>query len=306
MFNRHGDSMREEIIIFYKMISMYTNYSFYKNYFIGLPNDLKELTKLVNDNYIHRVTLRKSYKEKCEISKEYPWYRYRCEDDILLTVPALMSELFRLDARGLTHYRQTKDKLVITCRYASILLASILKAKGFSVRVRSGFAPYIREEKYPDHWLCEVWCEDWNRWILVDADETEIEGCSNIDIPREKFYFAAEAWLDVRYGKIEVGKFLHGSHVQGLSMLARTLFFDFHALMNDEVSYLFFPTYIDTEEKFYNLSVEELKQLDDLALLLLDVDKNFDELRYLFENDQKFRCMNTPLVSDRDHLELEI
>lgn len=298
--------MREEIIEFYKKISMYTNYSFYKNYFIGLPNDLKELTKLVNDNYIHRITLLKSYKREGKISKEYPWYRYRCEDDIFLTVPAIMGELFRLDARGLTHNRQIKDKLVITCRYASILLASILKAKGFSVRVRSGFAPYINEERYPDHWICEVWCADEKRWILVDADEIEIEGCSNIDIHREKFYFAAEAWLDVRHGKISVDKFLHGSHIHGLSMLARTLFFDFHSLMHDEVSYLFFPTYIDTEDEFDHLSIEELKQLDDLAILLLDVDKNFDELRYLFENDKNFRCMNTPLISDKDHLELEI
>ena len=300
--------MRDDILEFYKGVSMYTNYSLYKDYFIGLPDDLKELTQLIHDNYIHRIVLFQGYKEKNKISKEYPWYRYRCDDDILLTVPAIVSELFRLDSRGLTHFRQTKDKVVITCRYASILLASILKAKGFSTRVRSGFAPYIDQEKYPDHWICEVWCEKKNKWILVDADEIEVdvEEYTNVDIDRKQFYFAAEAWLDVRHGKIEIDKFLHGSHVQGLSMLARTLFFDFHSLMNDEVSYLFFPTYIDTEEEFYNLSIEELKQLDDLAVLLLDVDKNFDELRYLFENDQRFRSINTPLTSDRDHLELEI
>ena len=298
--------MREDILEFYKRISMYTNYSFYKNYFITLPNDLKELTKLVNDNYIHRVVLLKSYRKNSALCKEYPWYRYRCDDDVLLTVPAIMGELFRLDARGLTHFRQTKDKIVITCRYASVLFASILKAKGYSVRVRSGFAPYINEERYPDHWICEVWSVQEKRWVLVDTDEIEIEGCSNVDVDRKKFYFAANAWLDVRRGKIDVNKFLHGSHIHGLSMLARTLFFDFHSLMLDEISYLFFPTYIDTVEESFNLSIEELKQLDDLAVLLLDVDTHFDELRYLFENDKKFRCINTPLTSDKDHLELEI
>ena len=36
----------------------------------------------------------------------------------------------------------------------------------------------------------------------------------------------------------------------------------------------------------------------------LFVNKNFDELRYLFENDKKFRVLNTPLLGDKDHLEI--
>ena len=51
---------------------------------------------------------------------------------------------------------------------------------------------------------------------------------------------------------------------------------------------------------------EDLKDLDDLASLMLDPNKNFDELRYLFYNDKKFRILNTPLISDNEHLELEI
>ena len=39
---------------------------------------------------------------------------------------------------------------------------------------------------------------------------------------------------------------------------------------------------------------------------MLDPNKNFDELRYLFYNDKKFRILNTPLISDNEHLELEI
>ena len=65
-------------------------------------------------------------------------------------------------------------------------------------------------------------------------------------------------------------------------MLARTLFFDFHALMNNEVSYLLFPVYIDTSKEFFELGIDGLKELDDLAILMLGPDKNFDELRYLF------------------------
>lgn len=120
----------------------------------------------------------------------------------------------------------------------------------------------------------------------------------------EEFITAAEAWLNVRSGKENSANFLHGSSIRGLDMLARALFFDFHAIMNDEISYLFFPTYIDTDKKFFDLSVNELKELDDLAILMLDIDKNFDELRYLYRNDKRFHAINTPLLSDKDHLEL--
>ena len=75
--------------------------------------------------------------------------------------------------------------------------------------------------------------------------------------------------------------------------------------MNDEISYLFFPTVMDDKEEFFHLTEEELKKLDHLATLMLDPDKNFDELRYLFRNDKWLRAINTPLLGDGDHLELQ-
>lgn len=91
----------EKILEFYKNTSIYTNYGPYKDYFIGLTNNIYELARLVNIQTIHRGTLIRSYYRKTSIAKEYPWYRYRCEDDILLTAPSMMAELFRLDNRGI-------------------------------------------------------------------------------------------------------------------------------------------------------------------------------------------------------------
>ena len=55
---------------------------------------------------IHRVTLQEGNSNANANliygdMERYPWYRMRCEDDVLLTAPALVSELFRLDARVL-------------------------------------------------------------------------------------------------------------------------------------------------------------------------------------------------------------
>lgn len=113
----------EKILEFYKNTSIYTNYGPYKDYFIGLTNNIYELARLVNIQTIHRGTLIRSYYRKTSIAKEYPWYRYRCEDDILLTAPSMMAELFRLDNRGIIPDRKIENKIVVTCRYVSILMA---------------------------------------------------------------------------------------------------------------------------------------------------------------------------------------
>lgn len=300
--------LQENILEFYKKTSIYTNYGPYKKYFCSLPDDLNELTKLINNQYIHRKVLYKAYLENNKLKEEYPWYKYRLHDDILLTAPAITAELFRLESQGFTMERENKHKVIITCRYASVLLSSILKAKGYAARVRSGFSTLIFENENIDHWVVEYFNEEKRKWIMIDADILDsniIKNYNNTNVSKKEFYTAAQAWLDVRSGKADCDIFVHGSHLKGLNMLARTLFFDFHALMNDEISYLFFPTYISEDDEFFNLSIDDLKELDDLAELMLSPDKNFDELRYIFRNDKKFRAINTPLLSDRDHLELK-
>lgn len=298
--------IREDILDFYKKVSMYTNYGMYKSYYETLPNDLAELCELINKQYIHRHVLYTSFlkEENNAIKKEYPWYKYRSHDDILITAPAITAELFRMDHRGFFLNREIKDKVVITCRYASILLASILKAKGYAARVRSGFASYFQPGKSIDHWIVQLYNEEEQRWINIDVDGIHIKAFNTVDMPNECFDWAAQAWLDVRSGKKDANYFVHGGHYTGLCMLAQALFFDFHSLMNDEISYLFFPTFISGEDKFYELSPDDLYELDKLATLLLHPDENFDELKYLFRNDQKLRVLNTPLLSDRDHLEI--
>ena len=298
-----------EILEFYKETSIYTNYGPYEDYFKSLTNDIYELAKLVNGQTIHRGTLIRSYYQNTNIAKEYPWYRYRCEDDVLLTVPAIMSELFRLDSRGIVSNRKIQNKVVVTCRYVSIIMASILKSKGIPARCRAGFC--VIDNRYfdkvsGDHWIVQYYNFDENRWINLDTNrinrlETDYDF---YDMPNERFDFVAKAWLDVRSGKKDIEYFRHGNRIKGLAMLARSLFYDFHALMNDEISYLFFPVFLSTDEKFDSLSQEELKELDELATLMLDPDANFKKLKEIFDNNRKYRVINTPLLDDDDHIEL--
>lgn len=300
---------KEKILEFYKETSMYTNYGLYKDYFKTLTNEIGELAKLVNFQTIHRGTLIRSCLQKTEVSKKYPWYRYRCEDDVLLTAPSMVAELFRLDNKGMTLDRKIEDKIVVTCRYVSILMASILKAKGIPARCRAGFC--VIEHRYNellsgDHWIVQYYDKNEDRWINIDTNRISNleEDKKYIDFKEGYFDFVAQVWLDVRSGKTDINHFIHGSRIKGLGMLARSLFYDFHALMNDEISYLFFPCFISNDEKFNQLTDEDFTDLDKLATLMLNPDENFDKLKEIFEKNKKYRVLNTPLISDSDHLEV--
>lgn len=228
----------------------------------------------------------------------------RCEDDILLTAPALTAELFRLDERGFVKDRKVEHKIVVTCRYVSVLMSAIQKAKGIPARSRAGFAPYFKEGVSMDHWINQYYSEKENRWITFDADGFYEEGgmpLSQYDIPINSFDWAAEAYLAVRRGKTDGKQYLYadGLGTCSLPALIRYLIYDFHALMNHELTYSFLPAYL--EGRLDKLTEKELQELDQLAKYLLEPDKYFDELCAFWERERKFRILNSPLVGDYDH-----
>ena len=89
-------------------------------------------------------------------------------------------------------------------------------------------------------------------------------------MPQKNFSWIAEVWHKVRRGKDDINKYVHGSSFQGLNMLAYSLFFDFHALMGDEISYLFMLCYIYFDNEFFNVTIDDLKDIDDLGSVMLD------------------------------------
>ena len=301
--------VNKEILDFYRGVSVFTNYDQYRDYLKNLTNNIFELAKLINFQCIHRNALVRSYKNHDGISEKYPWYRLRCEDDVLMTAPAMLAELFRLDSKGITFDRKVENKIVVTCRYISVLMVATLKAKGIPSRCRSGFCIIknrYNEEKPGDHWIIQYFDINQNRWVNVDTNRIKYsdESSPYFDFKNNYFTFCAEAWLNVRNGRYDENYYIHGVDEKGLAMLARSLFFDFHALMNDEISYRFFPSFLSNDTKFAQLTDEDLQELDELAYLMLDPDRNFYQLKNLFDNNKKYRVLNSPLVGDGSHLEL--
>lgn len=302
--------MQDKILEHYLQTGTYTYAGAYGDYFRSLPGNVAELGRLVCSQVIHRVTLYEgntnaNAKLQYGDMTKFPWYRMRCEDDILMTAAAMTAELFRLDGRGFVPDRKTENKIVVTCRYVSVLMSAILKAKNIPCRSRAGFAPYFQPGKSMDHWINQYWNAKEARWVTIDADGFYDENGMNLgqyDIADGKFDYAAGAWLDVRSGRVDGAKFVYadGLGTCSLKAIIRALFYDFHALMNDEISYQFQPCYIDN--KFERLTEQDFKELDELAGLMLKPDENFEELVHVWETKKKYRIMNSPLVSDHDNL----
>ena len=297
--------MNNEVFNFYKQTSLYTDLGLYKNFMKNLPDDINELCILQRKQIIHPVVfdipnIRKQSNCFWGDMTKVPITRLDYEDDLFPTAISMISELLRKD-KTYSVNRKAEDKIHVTCRGEAILLAATLKAKGYSARVRSGFAPYIKYDGVSyDHWITEYYDEIKQRWVLVDADEHcpdhEI-GFDLNDIPRNKFIFGAEAYLGMRTGKYKTEEIYYASDpaTLGLKASIRGLFYDFHSLMNDEIIFLHLPKYI--QDKNFELSEEEYIELDNLSKLLLEPDKNFDKILDIWNNKSKFRIMSGALNS---------
>jgi len=195
-----------------------------------------------------------------------PWWR-QPEDDILVTAGAMLAEFYRRDERGFVNDREPKDKLVLTCRFVAIMIASILKSKGIPARVRSGNAPYFDMGELgnvsTDHWINQYWSERENRWITIDVDGSWSlnEAFDPYNMPKEKFDFPANTWLECRNNKDNPMRFWNAKPERGTIVVIWSLFYDFHCLMNDEIIYLHGPKNgWGNREKFVTLSETELKK----------------------------------------------
>lgn len=301
--------MKKHILEHYKKTGTFTFAGGYGDYFRSLPDDIPALGRQICAQIIHRVTLKEGNTNANETllygdMNRYPWYRMRCEDDIFLTAPALASELFRLDARGFVPDRATEHKLVVTCRYVSVLMSAILKAKGIPARCRAGFAPYFKKGVSMDHWINQYYSEEEGRWITFDADGFYEESgmpLSQYDMPKDSFDWAADAYLSVRSGKTDGTRYVYADTrgTCALPALIRYLIYDFHALMNNELTYTLLPAYLD--QRLDGLTEKELQELDALAEWLSEPDRNFDKLCALWEQERKFRILNSPLVGNLAH-----
>lgn len=293
------------ILDFYKNTGLFTDLGFYKTFAKGLPNDIEPLCLLLRNQIIHPFDLKDEeersnpnsfYGDMTKISNTSLIY----ENDLFPTAIAMLAELLRR-APNFTIGRKIEDKIHVCCRETSILLVAILKAKNIPARTRCGFTHSVSEiEGAGDHWIVEYYNESCKKWILVDPtmcyDQETLDyfgiDYSLTNMPRDKFIFAADAYLGLRKGKYKTEDIYYFSSPKtfGIKAAINELFYDFHSLMNNEILFCQSPKYL--KDNNYELNDDEYMELDELARLMLNPDKNFDILLKIWNTQDKYRIMS--------------
>ena len=285
----------------YLETSVYTYVGMYKEFILSLPNDIPSIGMLICDQITHPsmyFTEPSPYLEDTYFGKfsSYPKHRFKNEDELYITAVSMIAGILRLDETGFTKNRDVTKRITVSCRQASVLFSAILKAKGIPCRSRAGFMDFGNTgDSYMEHWVNEYWDFNENRWVLVDADgyyEYEQRfGYSQFDLPRRKFVTASEAWIGLR--KNTLNKKLDVFSSNPLEGVCEYLFMDFHALMNNEIFYSYQPLYL--RGGIHTLSESELDELDHLAGLLSEPDKNMEQIEHLWNTNEKFSVLTTAI-----------
>ena len=213
-------------------------------------------------------------------------------------VAALLERMMAGDRRPLTVPREPAGRLPGNCRHFTVLTAAMLRAQGTPARARCGFGGYFGTGTFEDHWVCEYWDEAARRWKLADAQIDDVQlGLFEVDfdlmdVPREAFLVAGDAWRLCRDGGADPARFgLSLMGEGGYWWIAANLLRDVAALNNMEM--LPWDVWGAMPAPDEAISDEQYALFDRLAGLTCDPDVAFAELRAAYASDARLRVPAT-------------
>ena len=93
----------------------------------------------------------------------------------LRTVENILRHAAGMQGGSLREERPMESRVVGTCRDYSTLLSSIFRSQGIPARARCGFGTYFLPDHFEDHWVCEWWNENEQRWVMTDAQLDDLQ-----------------------------------------------------------------------------------------------------------------------------------
>jgi hypothetical protein len=226
----------------------------------------------------------------------------RAADIHLRTPQAMLERIRELDSRPLVEPRPPEKRLAARCSGFTMLLVAFLREQGIRARARGGFGAYFNPPYFEDHWVCEYWRADEDRWALADAQFDEVwRGNLGIrhdilDVPREQFVVAGEAWRRCRAGKADPEKFgIAFVPLRGLWFVAGSLVRDAAALAG--VQALPWDVWGAMPREPRALGEEEVVFFDGLA------DMKEEDLKGIYEKDDRIRAPATVFNAIRNRPE---
>ena len=277
----------------------------------GLPADPAALARIVRGLFVHRL-------EGELFETELAPDRVR-EDAETRYLDEILRLVVERDDSPLTVARPVRDRFVGVCRDFALLHCSLLRHVGVPARIRCGFADYFNDGDgdgdgdggdhgdHGDHVVTEYWDAE-RGWLL--ADTQVIEGhdvpFDPMDVPRDRFLVAGEAWRLIREGKADPRRFgfFGEPPLVGAWFVAGEVRLDLAAL--NRVETLLWDVWglgAPSDEEM----TEEMFELYDLAASVLasasvadDAAASFDRVRELFTGNAGLR---PPAVVDSLALE---
>jgi hypothetical protein len=195
--------------------------------------------------------------------------------------------------------RPVEERQVGNCHDFSTLLCAMLRHQGVPARARCGFGRYFVPEHYEDHWVCEYWKADEQRWVMVDPQLDALQrkvlqiNFDPCDMPPGQFLPGGQAWQLCRSGLADPDHFgIFDMH--GLWFVRGDLLRDLASLNKMELLPWDCWGLIEGEDK--NLSADDMALLDRVAALTLADNSAFAEMRTLYENDARL-CVPSVIKS---------
>ncbi|MFJ4783413.1 transglutaminase-like domain-containing protein [Streptomyces sp. NPDC088794] len=200
---------------FYAAQSTFSDPGELAHHYADLPHDPTELARISRDLVIHRM-------EGELFAHTHPTDRLHNDAETRYVDDILRIIVERNDA-PLGQRREPADRFVGTCRDFSLLHCSFLRHIGVPARIRSGFADYFDPNGpsafHNDHVVTEYWDER-RGWLLADAELADPFVTAHwkidfdpMDVPRDRFLVAGEAWRAIREGGADQETFgLHPPH----------------------------------------------------------------------------------------------
>lgn len=190
------------------------------------------------------------------------------------------------DPRPLPFVRTLAQRMVGNCRHFSTFGTALFRRAGIPARARCGFGMYFENGKGVDHWVIEYW--NGSAWQLLDAQIDAMQhtilrlAFDTLDVPRDQFRIAYDAWQLTRAGKADPESF-GIFDMKGYWFIAGNLLRDFASLNNMEM--LPWDVWGRMPEVGKPMSEDGFALFDKLAELTADPDAHFADLRRLYADD---------------------
>jgi hypothetical protein len=265
----------EEVLNRYKNQTKFTDPGEFAHMLDSLPESFEQICGIIKKQLIHPM-------EAAEMPELFPKDKLP-EDGEYPIVAEMLRELYKRNHSGLTMDRLPEDRLLVACYHHGLLLASILRHQGKSVRLRAGFARYYEEQVGVrfSHVICEVWNADKEHWEIIDPDR-------NLqNVSKEKFEFPSNVWNNYRNDNLPKTKYI-GSIGQSENLYIHSLLLDMTFVLRNERSYWHTPEFIFKNDfNIHNLSKEQISVLNQIAELMNDPENNLAQLEKLY-NEYSF------------------